>query len=534
MLEKLSRTYVDGYGTAAKFNSEILRLAKSQDVQATSVAHLEQVYAGMQRRFGLQADASALQVRGYTDLAKAIDNVNGRLTEQRRLQASMPANGMSPLHPAGANDNSAQFRRQNAGYQYFDVAQSLSLGMNPAMILAQQGPQLIQIYAGQGGVNAAIKDFTSIVGGAARAVGPLVAILAGGYAGYKLLESYSVEAGLAVSETTKALAAQAAPLGSLQGQIGELTSLQQTYNQAVRDSASASAAATSIILDNTEREYNAKRSLLELEERRLAASIEVQKSEIAIAQARLKADLSQQVNTRLDLERQGFADPRIGRFVALPDEITGLEKTRQLLASNALTDKIKELQANLELTEIGAEKLREALAKSFDTKPYGTGDLPIIGPVPTARPNRELEGDARQDSASARFFQSQTERIEAVRLEMSLIGQSESVRRSATAALQAEQQIRQMGLETYSAEAKLIRENASALSEMEESLRRQSEAWGMFQSAGEDAIDGVLDKLTSGDFKGAIGEAAKALQSFIWEAPIKTKLKNSLWAEEAA
>lgn len=433
-VERLSRTYIDGYGTAARFNSEILKLAKSQDVQATSVAHLEQVYAGMQRRFGLQADASALQVRGYGELAKAIDNVNGRLAEQRRLQTSMPTHGvpgMSPLAPAGANDNSAQFRRQNAGYQYFDVAQSLSLGMNPAMIFAQQGPQLLQIYAGQGGVNAAIKDFTTIVGGAARAVGPLVAILAAGYGAYKLLESYSVEAGLAVSETTKALAAQAAPLGSLQGQIGELTSLQATYNQAVRDSANASSSATSIILDNTEREYNAKRSLLELEQRRLQASIEVQKSEIAIAQARLKADLSQQVNTRLDLERQGFADPRIGRFVALPDEITGLDKTRQLLDSNPLTDKIKELRANLELTEIGAQKLTEALGKTFDTKPYGTGDLPLIGPVPTERPNIEMDGlpgDVKRNEATGRSYrdviESAQERIEQLKLEAQVSGQT--------------------------------------------------------------------------------------------------------------
>jgi len=46
VLERMSRQYVDGYGTAAKFNSEILRLAKSQDTNAASVQHLEKIYAG--------------------------------------------------------------------------------------------------------------------------------------------------------------------------------------------------------------------------------------------------------------------------------------------------------------------------------------------------------------------------------------------------------------------------------------------------------------------------------------------------------
>ncbi|TRL38038.1 phage tail length tape measure family protein [Rhizobium straminoryzae] len=79
----------------------------------------------------------------------------------------------------GGSDGAAQFRRQNLTYQAFDVGQSLAGGMPIGMVLAQQGPQIAQIYAGQGGVNAALKDLGSIASGAARLITPLTVSIAG-------------------------------------------------------------------------------------------------------------------------------------------------------------------------------------------------------------------------------------------------------------------------------------------------------------------------------------------------------------------
>ncbi len=62
---------------------------------------------------------------------------------------------------AGSNDNSATARRTNLGYQAFDIGQGLASGMPAQMILAQQGPQIAQLYAGQGGVKSALADVTA-------------------------------------------------------------------------------------------------------------------------------------------------------------------------------------------------------------------------------------------------------------------------------------------------------------------------------------------------------------------------------------
>jgi len=56
---------------------------------------------------------------------------------------------------ASANDN---WRRRNLMMQGFDTAQMLALGQNPMTTLLQQGPQIAQMYAGQGGVKAALSD----------------------------------------------------------------------------------------------------------------------------------------------------------------------------------------------------------------------------------------------------------------------------------------------------------------------------------------------------------------------------------------
>lgn len=81
------------------------------------------------------------------------------------------------------NDNMAQFRRQNLTYQLFDVGQMAALGQNPAMTLMQQGPQIAQLYAGQGGVNAALRDAGSLATGLVTKLWPVgIAAAAGGLA----------------------------------------------------------------------------------------------------------------------------------------------------------------------------------------------------------------------------------------------------------------------------------------------------------------------------------------------------------------
>lgn len=140
-------------------------------------------------RIGLDADQTGLRalINGQIELDAATRrSVLGLIKQQeameRQYQSATNAINRETAalraQTAAANDNAAAFRRRNLGYQFFDVGQSLALGMNPAMVMMQQGPQIAQMYAGEGGVNAALKDTKTLLGGVARAFGP-VAIAAG-------------------------------------------------------------------------------------------------------------------------------------------------------------------------------------------------------------------------------------------------------------------------------------------------------------------------------------------------------------------
>ncbi|TPM41540.1 hypothetical protein [Mesorhizobium sp. B2-3-4] len=380
VLARLSRQFVDGYASAQRMNSALNSLSRGIDSGKIKMEQAGPILDGIYRKFQLAGDASLFMARGQTELAAAVSAANAKLTAQKQIA---PANSNVGAPGAGGNDS---FRRTNLGYQAFDIGQGLAAGTPLAMIAAQQGPQIAQMYAGQGGLNALLKDSVGILGSVARAAGPWIAALAAIYGAYRLIGSFSAEASLGVDAATRALAAQAGSVDAIDGKIKDLVSIQSEYQKAITTTADAQSAASASIVASTQREFDAKKQLLELELKRQEASIKLQESELAIAGLELRKSVNQQVFTRSDLERQGYADPRINGgipFVRLPDDVTGLQKTQDVLDNNPLFDQIKELQANLQLTELGAERLREAVKKVFNDAggvggpTFAGGNIPI-------------------------------------------------------------------------------------------------------------------------------------------------------------
>ncbi|WP_319496325.1 phage tail tip lysozyme [uncultured Cohaesibacter sp.] len=168
--------------------------------------------------------------------AISTDEMTAAISRQRQTAlATMGAlkgrSGLVMSGSVGTRDRNADFRRQNLTYQLFDIGQTAYLGMNPAMILAQQGPQIAQLYAGQGGMNAALKDFGSMAKGATRLITPLslgivgltTAAIAGAkaYGDYndsiKEVEKAASGLGLAVAGTGTAMEASAVAGASAAG-----------------------------------------------------------------------------------------------------------------------------------------------------------------------------------------------------------------------------------------------------------------------------------------------------------------------------
>lgn len=225
VLERMSRQYVDGYGTAAKFNGEILRLARSQDTHAATVEHLEQVYSGLQLRYGLVANATELAERGYTGLAAAISNVNGRLEEQAVVATRAAA---SLQNVSAVNDNSRMgrgFAAQNAMFQFQDIGMTAAMGMSPGMIGLQQGTQLAGAYAGM-----TVKEAAATTGSALLGLVNPVSIMA---VGFTAATAAAIQYFMSVSgeseEATKKLEEQREAIADVARKWGDATPALRDY-----------------------------------------------------------------------------------------------------------------------------------------------------------------------------------------------------------------------------------------------------------------------------------------------------------------
>jgi hypothetical protein len=91
--------------------------------------------------------------------------------------ANQAAAAMSRVERMGASAWNQSYRTQQMVFQLNDVFVSLASGMSPLTVAMQQGTQIAQIYGGQGGVAAIMRDLGGLVRAAVTRFGPLAAVL---------------------------------------------------------------------------------------------------------------------------------------------------------------------------------------------------------------------------------------------------------------------------------------------------------------------------------------------------------------------
>jgi len=189
------------------------------------------------------------------------------------------------------------------------------------------------------------------------------------------------------------LAAQAAPLGQLEGMVSEVEGIQRAYTAAIAGTASGQTAATSSIVADTTREFEAKKSLLELELKRQQALVGIKQAELGAAQSALRSDMQSSV---LGLDTSGFSDPRIGNYVRNPVTATATDALMRAADASAARDAVQRLRAEVDLTSISTDKLAEALSTTFSDIEGGTGAVTELGTAATDT-GKKLKGAADSD-----------------------------------------------------------------------------------------------------------------------------------------
>lgn len=135
-------------------------------------------------------------------------------------------------------------------------------------------------------------------------------------------------------------------------------------------------------------------------------------------------------------------------------------------------------------------------------------------------------------AASGEYLRQSDLRIERLRLEQQLLGQSEATQARLLALYDAEAEIHRQGLDRTSARANEVRATAVEAAELSQELARQSQAWDDVRDAGTDAIDDIVDSLTSGDLTGALESMATDLAEGFKDLAITNPLKNAVFGTE--
>lgn len=138
-------------------------------------------------------------------------------------------------------------------------------------------------------------------------------------------------------------------------------------------------------------------------------------------------------------------------------------------------------------------------------------------------------GRLQEAIKATNILRDQADNLQQLRLEISLIGQSEAARSRALALAKAEKQIRDQGITANSELAQQMRAGAAQEAEQAVRLSRLQDAWNTLQTTGESAIDSIGDALRTGDWAGAVNSVLTDIQKSFITLGVTNPLKNALF-----
>lgn len=501
-----------------------LSLGTATGIVAASLRNMDTVTAKVTMDMtGMKVEATSVSA-ALNQEAKAVTGVTAALAANTKAANE---NKTAVVGRAAAVNNTSgrqSFNTSNVAAQFQDIGVTAAMGMSPMMIALQQGTQLSAVLGGQGltGVVRTLgAAFASVFSPVSLLTIGVVALGAAGIQAFMGWISTSGKAKNGIDSITQSLAEQAGPVDAIKGRISELQSITDAYAKAIRGTAKDQDIATKSIIANSEREFNAKKSLLELELKRQQAAIAVQEAEIGIAGRNLARDVRAATPTGIvDPVAGGFADPRVGQFVRSPQQANLTSRTQELIAANPINDQLKEMRANLELAKIGTEGLGDALGTTFN-EGVATSIGRIASTATTAtetaeKKYRDLIRLAQQRIDMAGVEQSTigmtTESIARMTIRQELLNraandhisllpeQTEQITRLASGIAAAEEMTRRL-TEIYTVGKDIF---SNFFSDMKSGLKEGQTFWEALGNAGLNALDKIaskaLDMATNGIF----------------------------------
>ncbi|WP_455270302.1 M15 family metallopeptidase [Rhizobium herbae] len=136
-------------------------------------------------------------------------------------------------------------------------------------------------------------------------------------------------------------------------------------------------------------------------------------------------------------------------------------------------------------------------------------------------------GQLAEQLAALKALQDADREIQKLQAQLSLAGETESVRARILRQMETENRIRDLGLAQGSAEAEQLRQKSALAGELTDQIKKQEAAWEKVRSTGENTIDSIVDAASKGDFKSLLGDVAKDWSKTLLEMGVTNPLKNA-------
>ncbi len=544
-IEKLKGRTIDGYAAMARLNSETGKIARAFELGKLSSDQMSAALDGAIRRAGQMADVSQLVAKGQTEVARAAELANQRFQQQRNI---MPAN--SNLRQANS------FNTANIAAQFQDIAVTSAMGMSPIQIALQQGSQLSSVL-GEAGAAGAVRSlgaaFLSLVSPVSLATLGLTAAAAWAI---QYFSGVNDEASKANDDLQK----HADIIGQVAQQWGAAIPAFKGYYDQLKQAQSFQ------LLQQGKTEI--ENSYWEQAGQQLDALYPKMLNAQAIMENLGKsADFAKTIQQFSDLQAHVEAhNATAAEAKSLVDLLTNAYDTSGAKAFQGAADYLKQLQHELDVTDqkmgeftqqlnTAAEvqaKLQTIIQQSTFTDENGQVRSPrefqprgaISSPklyyqnTPDGLQPSETEKLANANGSNAseidkagaalhRLQISQNDELEKLRLEASLVGASVAERARQTAALQAEQQLRQQGIETLSREGQAYIANAKAMADARTEIERQNAAYQSMQQTGSSMIDSLVTG--TGTLEDRLKSVADQLLQWIETMALANPLKNAMF-----
>lgn len=225
-------------------------------------------------------------------------------------------------------------------------------------------------------------------------------------------------------------------------------------------------------------------------------------AELAARQRRLQLSLQEgnaaERNAEVERARNAIIDSTMAGAARQASDMAAEVGIRQKLNAQVAAGNITSDDAQRKLQE--ELQLRPLIAAAATLE--GEKKRELLKIIEELRSGYAGLNAAEKEASANDYIRGQQDKLETLRAQQAVVGESEATQARVNALLQAEQDIRSRGLDAASQQAQIIRKNAAAIADANTQLEKSKDAWNTYKQAGESAID----TLFSGDKPGDIGK----------------------------